>query len=96
MQQTTEQTITVFYFTADWCGPCKVYGPRVRRWAQETPGVSLVEMNADKSHTLVTEMGVRSLPTTIFMAPDGSVSSFLVGSKSEQQLDAALSLAREA
>jgi len=59
------------YFSAPWCGPCKVYKPvfiEVTDKFKDEIDVQMVD--ADNESQLLTDHAVRSIPTTI-MFKDG-------------------------
>lgn len=49
---------------APWCGPCKMIAPMLDTIAAETPGVTIVKLNADETN-LMGELGIRSVPTLL-------------------------------
>lgn len=57
--------ITVVKFGAVWCGPCKAMAPMLEKFASEFPGVSIVEVDVDKSPALAAQFNIRSLPTLV-------------------------------
>ena len=54
---------TVFYFTADWCGPCKKVRPIVEDLKKE--GFQFQMIDADYEQLLVKRFEVKSVPTFI-------------------------------
>ena len=50
------------YFTAEWCGPCKVTRPIVEKIKAEY-GIMIVDV--DKNPTKASQYGIRSVPTFI-------------------------------
>lgn len=79
----------LLYFTATWCGPCKVFGPRLIELAEELQ-LNLVKIDADEHQDVVEEFGVMSLPTVVVMR-DGVEATRIVGARSESALRSALS-----
>lgn len=50
-------------FYADWCMPCKMMGPAVKKLADKYDGVIKVgKVNVDKQPELAGQFGVRSIP----------------------------------
>lgn len=79
----------VIYFTAPWCGPCRVFGPTLSRVTTEL-GIGLVKVNVDDHADLAEEFGVQSIPTVIVM-DDGQEKTRLVGAQAESAIRSALS-----
>ena len=73
----------LWYFSAPWCGPCKMFGPTMDRVA--STGIPVNKINIDYDGDVVTKYGVRSVPTTILVENGQEVKRF-VGAKSEQQV----------
>lgn len=70
--------ITVLYFWADWCGPCKTLGPLLTKICEEQK-IELTKIDAEEdSKNLVKEYGVQSLPTFVILK-DGKESKRQVG-----------------
>ena len=54
----------ILYFSAGWCGPCKQLGPIMESLAGE---INYEKINVDTSPDLVTDHGIRNIPTMILM-----------------------------
>jgi thioredoxin len=59
----------VIKFYADWCGPCKMYGPIFERVKQELQeGIEFVEINVENDpENLSGEFKVRGIPHTVIL-----------------------------
>ena len=56
---------TIKYFTASWCGPCKMFGPTVEKVQAET-GANIQKIDVDNNKDIAINYGVMSVPTLIF------------------------------
>ena len=57
----------VIDFWATWCGPCVKLGPEVEELAAKYEGKAEVgKINIDEESELVSEYGIRSVPTVLF------------------------------
>ena len=74
---------TMKYFSATWCGPCKVFKPVMNEIAGE--GYSVQFIDVDQSQDLAVKYGVRSVPTTV-IEEGGIEVDRIVGSVSKQQV----------
>jgi len=76
-------------FWATWCGPCKVMKPMFedagRTLTEQKSDVQLYTFNIEKDMDLVTEMGIRSVPT-IKGFSDGKNSFSEVGVKNANMI----------
>lgn len=68
--KTSGQPLLVDYF-ANWCGPCKALMPRLEELESAYPNVKFVKLNVDENAQHSIDMGIRSVPTIIFVK-DGS------------------------
>ena len=57
--------LTIKYFTASWCGPCKMFGPVFDQVMGET-GTNFQKIDVDSNRELAMQYGVSSVPTIIF------------------------------
>ncbi|XP_051988974.1 thioredoxin, mitochondrial [Xyrauchen texanus] len=74
-------------FHAQWCGPCKILGPRLEKAIAKQKGrVAMAKVDIDEHTDLAIEYGVSAVPTVIAMR-DGDVIDQFVGIKDEDQLD---------
>ena len=52
-------------FWAEWCGPCKAYGPVYERVSNEFPDVVFAKINTEEEPQLGRMFNIRSIPTTV-------------------------------
>lgn len=77
---------TVYYFTADWCQPCKRTRPIVEELNrdQSTAGFQIIDV--DDNPDLVKNFGIKSVPTFILF--DGGIEkSRIIGGQTREQLE---------
>ena len=65
-------------FWAEWCGPCKQFGPVFEEVSNNVEGVTFAKVNIDENPEAPTKYGVRGIPTLI-MFKGGEVASTKVG-----------------
>jgi thioredoxin 1 len=79
--------IEIKYFTAAWCGPCRVLGPIMDQVEQDfQKEVSIEKIDVDTDRNKLNEYGVTSVPTLIFLK-DGELIDRTVGVQSKSALD---------
>ena len=61
----------VFYFTAEWCGPCKQTRPIVEEMKRE--GFEFQIIDADYEQLLVSRLKVKSVPTFILFKDEKEI-----------------------
>ena len=74
---------TMKYFSATWCGPCKVFKPVMNEIAGE--GYSVQFIDVDESQDLAVKHSIRSVPTTI-IEENGIEVDRIIGSVPKQQV----------
>jgi thioredoxin 1 len=68
-----ENGLVLVDIKTDWCGPCKVIGPIVDQLSSEYVGkLSVGKLDADSASELISELGVRNIPT-ILIYKDGEI-----------------------
>lgn len=78
-------------FHAQWCGPCKILGPRLEKMVSKQQGkVTMAKVDIDDHTDLAIEYGVSAVPTVLAIK-NGDVVDKFVGIKDEDQLDAFIS-----
>ncbi len=55
--------IVLVDFWAPWCGPCRMQGPVLDRFASANAEVEVVKVNVDESPQTAAAYGIRSIPT---------------------------------
>ncbi|NXU78030.1 THIOM protein, partial [Oreotrochilus melanogaster] len=77
-------------FHAQWCGPCKILGPRLEKMVAKHEGkVLMAKVDIDDHTDLAIEYEVSAVPTVLAMK-NGDVVDKFVGIKDEDQLEAFL------
>lgn len=52
---------------AEWCGPCRAYGPVVEKIAARYAGrLNVLKLNVEEYPGIAQDYGVSSIPTTLF------------------------------
>jgi thioredoxin 2 len=77
-------------FWAPWCGPCRMMGPTLEKFAKKKAGKVLVaKLNTDESPATPNRFGIRGIPTLIVFQ-NGRETSRQVGAVAEQVLEGLL------
>ena len=74
----------VFYFTADWCQPCKKVKPIVEDMKKE--GFEFQRIDADYEQLLVKQFQIKSIPTFILLE-DGKELNRITGARTREELE---------
>jgi thioredoxin 1 len=73
--------VTLYDFTAKWCGPCRVMKPVLDGLAKEYGGrMKLVEVDVDDDPVTAQRFNVRAMPTFVLVRDGREVGRF-VGSR---------------
>ncbi|MDX1351624.1 MAG: thioredoxin [Thiomicrorhabdus sp.] len=59
--------IVIFDFWAEWCGPCKQFGPVFEEISNKYPDITFCKVNVEEEEQLAGMFQVRSIPTLVFM-----------------------------
>ena len=76
---------TVFYFTADWCTPCKRVKPIVEELNREQADARFQIIDVDIEMELAKKFEIRSVPTFILIK-DGVEINRLTGAQTRDSL----------
>lgn len=77
-------------FWAEWCGPCKMFGPVFSQVAQKrSDGASFVKVDTESHHQLMSKLGIRGIPTVVVFR-NGQEVARQSGLMNLQQLDSFL------
>lgn len=55
--------IVLIDFWAEWCGPCRTFGPVFDKVSEDFPGVIFAKVNTEEEQTLAGSFGISSIPT---------------------------------
>ncbi len=61
--------LTVEYYTAKWCGPCKAFGP-IMDLVMNEKGVSYKKIDVDDNRELAIANSISSVPTIVAKVGD--------------------------
>ncbi|KAI8577528.1 hypothetical protein K450DRAFT_251294 [Umbelopsis ramanniana AG] len=79
-------------FHAQWCGPCKVIGPKFIKLAEKFPDIVFAKVDVDEAADVAEEYSIRAMPTFMFFA-NGEKKDEVVGANAaliEAKLNALL------
>ena len=80
------KNLSVVYFWATWCGPCKMTAPVIEDLAKkDTENITFGKVNVDKHRPIPMEYGIRSIPTVLIIK-NGTVVDKYVGVFSKSTL----------
>ncbi|MDA9268297.1 thioredoxin family protein [bacterium] len=74
----------LIYISAEWCNPCKMFGPVMSEVASS--GIPVEKLDADRDQNIVMKYGVRNIPTVVKVDANGNALGKFVGSKSKQEV----------
>tara|TARA_B100001093_G_scaffold112726_1_gene105057 strand:- start:1955 stop:2200 length:246 start_codon:yes stop_codon:yes gene_type:complete len=74
---------TAKYFSASWCGPCKMFKPVVNELISEGHSIEIVDV--DDNQDLAMQYQVMSVPTIVF-EEDGKIVDAVLGATSKDDL----------
>jgi len=59
--------IVIIDFWAEWCGPCKAYGPVFEKISSEYSDIVFAKVNTEEEQELAGYFQIRSIPTTVIL-----------------------------
>lgn len=74
---------TAKYFSASWCGPCKMFKPVVNELISEGHNIEIIDV--DDNQSLAQQYQIQSIPT-IVIEEDGQVVDGIMGATSKDDL----------
>ena len=81
-----DNKVVIIDFWAQWCGPCKAFGPIFEEVAKEKDGlVKFVKVDVDKNSKVAALYNIRSIPTVLFIK-DGQVVKTRIGAMPKYEL----------
>ncbi len=83
-----EKPVLVDFF-AEWCGPCKMMAPELKKFAGENKDIRVLKVDIDKNPASANEFNVQGVPTLILFKK-GKVLWRQSGAMSAQQLSATI------
>ena len=82
---TNKQKNSIVYLWADWCPPCKKFGPIYKNAAKKLKEKNIVfykvDVDEDKNYfqTITQEYEIEGIPTLLFFNSDGALLKKIVG-----------------
>ena len=73
-------------FWAPWCGPCRMQGPVLEKFAEANPDVKVVKINVDDNQELAMQFKIMSIPS-IIVFKNGEAVNCAVGLQSKAALE---------
>lgn len=82
---TSQETVTLVDFYAEWCGPCRNLIPILDQLVSENTHINLVKIDVDANSALSAEFGIRSIPAVKIFKAGQEIGQF-VGIKSKEDI----------
>lgn len=73
--------LSILYFTAKWCGPCRMMGPVFTKLAVKYPKVVFLKVDIDQFGSIAQAWRVDSVPTFFFVKQGKEVDKVVGGDK---------------
>ncbi|KAI3455798.1 hypothetical protein Pfo_012461 [Paulownia fortunei] len=83
-----ESLPAIFYFTAVWCGPCRLLAPIIGQLSEKYPHVTTYKIDIDKEGlgNALSKLNIHSVPTLHFFQ-DGKKASEVIGADVQRLKD---------
>jgi thioredoxin 1 len=94
MNKNILNSTNVFYFTSDWCQPCKKIKPIIKEINKDRTGLKFQMIDADIEEDLVKKIQIQSLPTFIIIKNNEEIKR-LVGAQTKDILENFLNYAEQ-
>ena len=75
----------IIYFSAPWCGPCKVMSPLIEQMGEQGK-IRVRKVNVDYEDSITQEYNVKNVPTLVLTDLNGKEISRKIGQLNEQQI----------
>ena len=75
----------IMYFSAAWCGPCKVLAPVMEKLKAEGK-IDYQKINVDNDTELSAKYGIRNIPTLVSVDSGGNELQRLTGMQTESAI----------
>ena len=79
-------TNKILFFTAKWCGPCKMFMPIILKYKSVIPSLTIEIIDVDTQKKIVSDFGVENIPTLISIK-NGMVVDKLIGAQPSKSVD---------
>ena len=74
----------VVFFTAQWCGPCRIVCTQIHKLADEHKNIIFLIVDVDGLPAIATRYSVAEVPTMLFLNTTGNVCDRVIGVGSMQ------------
>ena len=90
----TSEGITLVDFWADWCGPCKMFGPIFEKASETHADVRFAKVDTEAQQEIAAMLQIRSIPTVMAFR-DGVMLFNQAGALPEHSLEQLIAAVRE-
>lgn len=90
---TADDSFVLVDFWAEWCGPCRQFGPIFDRVSEKHPDITFAKVDTEKEQDLSAMAGIKSIPT-LMMFRDGILLFNQTGAAPESALEDIIAQAR--
>jgi len=66
-QTILENDMIVIDFWAEWCGPCKMFGPTFEKVSGQHEGIVFAKCDTEAEQQIAAQFGIQSIPTLAIM-----------------------------
>jgi len=89
----TQDGIVLVDLWAEWCGPCKMFGPIFEKSSEQHPDITFGKVDTEAQQALAGSLGIMSIPT-LMMFRDGILLFNQAGALPESALEDLIRQAR--